>query len=58
MSNDELILSEIRSMKVVLENEIRPQLKALAEGQKTILETLSPKTEVKSSARKLNSCEM
>ena len=35
-----------RLMKVVVENEITPQLKTLAEGHQTLLETLAPKSRV------------
>lgn len=42
MDKLDLILEELRNMKVVLENEIRPQMQTLAEGQQTILEKLTP----------------
>lgn len=37
---------EIGKINVALENRVFPQLEALAEGQKTILETLAPKDRV------------
>ncbi len=37
---------QIRNINVTLENMVFPQLQALAEGQQTILETLSPKNRV------------
>ena len=46
MSNEDMILQEIAKINLTLENKVFPALEALAEGQKTILETLSPKTEV------------
>ena len=33
-------------MRVVLESDITPQLKALAEGHETLLQTLAPKSRV------------
>lgn len=38
--------AEIANINMTLENAVKPQLQALAEGQKTILETLSPKSRV------------
>ena len=35
-----------RLFQVIVENDIQPKLDTLAEGQKTILETLAPKTRV------------
>ena len=35
-----------RLMKVIVESDITPQLKALAEGQQTLLETLAPKSRI------------
>lgn len=60
MNNEEKILSilekqsallekhdkEISKINITIENVIVPQLQALAEGQKTILETLAPKSRV------------
>lgn len=40
------LCTEVSKVNLVLENEIRPQLKALAEGQQMILQNLTPKTEV------------
>lgn len=37
---------ELRNINLTLENQVFPQLQALAEGQKTILETLAPKNRV------------
>ncbi|WP_298016720.1 hypothetical protein [uncultured Dysosmobacter sp.] len=37
---------ELRNINLTLENQVFPQLQALAEGQKTILETLAPKSRV------------
>lgn len=37
---------EIRKINLTLENEVVPQLRALAEGQKTILESVAPKSRV------------
>lgn len=34
----------VHDMQVIIENTILPQLKLLAEGQRTILETLAPKS--------------
>ena len=36
----------VHDMQVIIENTIMPSLKLLAEGQKTILETMAPKTRV------------
>ncbi len=36
----------VHDMQVIIENTIMPSLKLLAEGQKTILETMTPKTRV------------
>ncbi len=33
-------------MQVIIENTIMPSLKLLAEGQRTLLETMAPKTRV------------
>lgn len=40
------IEAEMAGMRMDIENRIDPQLQALAEGQKTILETLAPKNRV------------
>ncbi len=40
------IKEEIASINITLENRVFPALQALAEGQKTILETLAPKNRV------------
>lgn len=42
----EPINREITSINMTLENRVFPSLEALAEGQKTILETLAPKNRV------------
>ena len=39
-------------MRVVLESDITPQLKALAEGHETLLQTLAPSRASRSSRRK------
>lgn len=53
MTNEEKILSilgeikqDVTEIKLDIENRIDPQLRALAEGQKTILETVTPKSRV------------
>lgn len=53
MTNEEKILSilgeikqDVTEIKLDIENRIDPQLQALAEGQKTILETVTPKSRV------------
>lgn len=38
--------TEIKKINLTLENEVVPQLRALAEGQKTILESVTPKSRV------------
>ena len=38
--------TEIKKINLTLENEVAPQLRALAEGQKTILESVAPKSRV------------
>lgn len=38
--------TDVAGIRMDMENRIDPQLQALAEGQKTILETLSPKSRV------------
>ena len=38
--------TEIANINLTLENRVFPSLEALAEGQKTILETLAPKNRV------------
>lgn len=45
-SKIEPINREIASINMTLENRVFPALEALAEGQKTILETLAPKNRV------------
>lgn len=35
-----------RLMKVIVDSEVSPQLKALAEGQQMLLETLAPKSRI------------
>lgn len=40
------INESIRDLNLEMENTVKPQLQALAEGQKTILETLAPKNRV------------
>lgn len=42
----EPINREIASINMTLENRVFPSLEALAEGQKTILDTLAPKNRV------------
>lgn len=47
MSLDKKDYEEIaRLLKVVVENDIVPKLQILAEGQRTILDTLAPKSRV------------
>lgn len=60
MTNEEKILSilgelkqdvgaikqDVTEIKLDIENRIDPQLRALAEGQKTILESVAPKSRV------------
>lgn len=53
MTNEEKILSilgeikqDVTEIKLDIENRIDPQLQALAEGQKTILETVTSKSRV------------
>lgn len=53
MTNEEKILSilgeikqDVTEIKLDIENRIDPQLQAFAEGQKTILETVTPKSRV------------
>lgn len=43
---DEARHGAVHDMQVIIENTIMPSLKLLAEGQKTILETMAPKTRV------------
>lgn len=43
---DEARRGAVHDMQVIIENTIMPSLKLLAEGQKTILETMAPKTRV------------
>ena len=44
---DEKDLKEIAHlMNVIIENEVTPKFNLLADGQKTILETLAPKSRV------------
>lgn len=43
---DEARRGAVNDMQVIIENTIMPSLKLLAEGQKTILETMTPKTRV------------
>lgn len=43
---DEARRGAVHDMQVIIENTIVPSLKILAEGQKTILETMAPKTRV------------
>lgn len=43
---DEARRGAVHDMQVIIENTIMPSLKLLAEGQKTILETMTPKTRV------------
>ena len=43
---DEARRGAVHDMQVIIENTIVPSLKILAEGQKTILETMTPKTRV------------
>ena len=45
-SKIEPINREIASINLTLENRVFPALETLAEGQKTILETLAPKNRV------------
>lgn len=43
---DEARRGAVHDMQVIIENTIMPSLKLLAEGQKMILETMTPKTRV------------
>lgn len=43
---DEARRGAVHDMQVIIENTIMPSLKLLAEGQNTILETMTPKTRV------------
>ena len=43
---DEARRGAVHDMQVIIENTIMPSLKLLSEGQKTILETMTPKTRV------------
>ncbi|MBS5658559.1 MAG: hypothetical protein KHW76_08880 [Oscillibacter sp.] len=42
----EVLVNEVRSINLALENRVFPGLEALAEGQRTILDTLAPKSRV------------
>lgn len=44
--NTDALYDEVAKINVSLENEIRPKLDLLFEGQKTLLETLAPKNRV------------
>lgn len=61
MTNEEKILSilgeikqDVTEIKLDIENRIDPQLQALAEGQKTILETVTPKSRVEQLAEEVD----
>ena len=41
---DEARRGAVHDMQVIIENTIMPSLKLLAEGQRTLLETMAPKT--------------
>lgn len=43
-SEDRTLQQAARNTQVIVENVIMPQFKLLAEGQQTILETLTPKS--------------
>lgn len=43
---DEARRGTVHDMQVIIENMIMPSLKLLAEGQRTLLETMAPKTRV------------
>ena len=43
---DEARRGAVHDMQVIIENTIMPSLKLLAEGQRTILETMTPKSRV------------
>ena len=43
---DEARRGAVHDMQVIIENTIMPSLKLLAEGQRTRLETMAPKTRV------------
>ena len=43
---DEARHGAVHDMQVIIENMIMPSLKLLAEGQRTLLETMAPKTRV------------
>ncbi len=40
------VKSEVAKLNVTIENEIKPQIKLLAEGQEALLVKLAPRTEV------------
>ena len=42
---DEARSGAVHDMQVIIENTIMPSLKLLAEGQRTIIETLTPRSE-------------
>ena len=43
---DEARRGAVHDMQVIIENTIMPSIKLLAEGQRTLLETMAPKTRV------------
>ena len=43
---DEARRGAVHDMQVIIENTIMPSLNLLAEGQRTLLETMAPKTRV------------
>ena len=43
---DEARRGAVHDMQVIIKNTIMPSLKLLAEGQRTLLETMAPKTRV------------
>lgn len=45
-AEDRILQQAARNTQVIIENTVLKQLKLLAEGQQTILETLAPKTKV------------
>ncbi len=51
---DEARRGAAHDMQVIIENTIMPSLKLLAEGQRTIIETLTPKSETEELKEEVN----
>lgn len=51
---DEARRGAVHDMQVIIENTIMPSLKLLAEGQRTIIETLTPKSETEELKEEVN----